>query len=360
MASITTLTNGLKKLQGDPAGAGGAALNSNFDVLDAHIGNNAKHREINDSGTSVTTLWSSNKIQAAIDAAVVNGGGGGGGELVEDETPQLGGDLELNGFAIGSATASDLTKLSQITVNASEVNYLNGTTSSVQSQLDAKAASSHQHVSGDVEYANSGYPSLDSVQAALDSLLYVSPNIASLTNNIGTVEVGQTVNALTLNWSYNKTMTSASFNQGVGSIDPSLTSLSLTSLGLTSTTNYTLTAGDGQETANRSTSALFRHKRHHGTSASASLDSSGILSLTNNQFATSRAQTVSLNGNGQYLYFAYPVSFGQASFRVNGLQNTDWIQSTVSHTNGSGHTENYYVYRSSSVQNGTGISIEVY
>lgn len=38
-------------------------------------------------------------------------GGGGITDVVEDTSPQLGGDLDLNGHAVGAATAADLTKL---------------------------------------------------------------------------------------------------------------------------------------------------------------------------------------------------------------------------------------------------------
>jgi hypothetical protein len=39
------------------------------------------------------------------------GGGSGISNVVDDSTPQLGGDLDLNGHAVGAATAADLTKL---------------------------------------------------------------------------------------------------------------------------------------------------------------------------------------------------------------------------------------------------------
>ena len=57
--------------------------------------------------------------------------GGGGGSLdnvSEDTTPDLGGNLGLNGYNVGAATAT-------------EVGYLSGVTSAIQTQLDAKAAS---------------------------------------------------------------------------------------------------------------------------------------------------------------------------------------------------------------------------
>jgi hypothetical protein len=86
------------------------------------------------------------------------GGGGGIGSVVEDTTPQLGGNLDLNGSTVGDATAADLTKLNAVTASAAELNILDGATltvtelnhvdgvtSAIQTQLDGKAATGHNH-----------------------------------------------------------------------------------------------------------------------------------------------------------------------------------------------------------------------
>ena len=67
------------------------------------------------------------------------GGGGGGGlaDLVDDTTPQLGGNLDVNGFNVGGVTPTEL-------------GYLSGVSSAIQTQLNAKAASSHTHAQSDV------------------------------------------------------------------------------------------------------------------------------------------------------------------------------------------------------------------
>jgi hypothetical protein len=70
---------------------------------------------------------------------------GGITELVTDLTPQLGGNLDLNGFTAGTATTADLNKLHSVTVTAVEINRLVGITSAVQGQLDLKAPSAHTH-----------------------------------------------------------------------------------------------------------------------------------------------------------------------------------------------------------------------
>lgn len=58
--------------------------------------------------------------------------------VVEDTTPQLGGNLDLNSKTVGDATAADLTKLHGITASADELNYVDGVTSAIQTQLNAK------------------------------------------------------------------------------------------------------------------------------------------------------------------------------------------------------------------------------
>jgi hypothetical protein len=64
------------------------------------------------------------------------GGGGGIADIVSDTTPQLGGNLDLNGFTVGAATAADLTKLNALTATSTELNYVDGVTSAIQTQLD--------------------------------------------------------------------------------------------------------------------------------------------------------------------------------------------------------------------------------
>ena len=60
-----------------------------------------------------------------------------------------------------------------------------------------------------------------------------------------------------------------------------------------------------------------------------------------------------INGNGQYLVFAWPTSFGSPSFTVNGLPNTAWtkISSSISFTNMNGYVENYDIWISNTAQN---------
>lgn len=65
------------------------------------------------------------------------GGGGGGGlaDLVDDTTPQLGGNLDVNGHNVGGVTPTEL-------------GYLSGVSSSIQTQLGAKAPTNSPALTG--------------------------------------------------------------------------------------------------------------------------------------------------------------------------------------------------------------------
>ena len=195
--------------------------------------------------------------------------------------------------------------------------------------------------------------SITTVQEALDSLLYVTPDITNFTITPSIVEIGTVVTNVTLNWNLNKTFTSLSINNGVGAIAPSLLTLALSSLSLSSNTTYTITGGDGTNTDSASASLNFRSRRWWGTSALDTFTGADILDLQNSELATNRQQTRTINGGGNYIWFAFPTSFGVPSFVVNGLPNTAFTTSTVSHTNAAGNTQNYYVIRTNTVQNGT-------
>jgi hypothetical protein len=187
----------------------------------------------------------------------------------------------------------------------------------------------------------------------LDTILYVEPDITNFSITPNIVEIGTTVTDITLNWNLNKTFTFLSINNGVGSITPSLLTLALSGLSLSSNTTYTITGGDGTNTDSASTSLNFRSRRWWGTSALDTFTGTDILDLQNSELATNRQQTRTINGGGDYIWFAFPTSFGLPSFVVNGLPNTAFTIQTASHTNASGNTQNYYVIRTNTVQNGT-------
>ena len=94
----------------------------------------AKQDELTGLTASVTELNYSDGVTSAIQTQL----DGKLTDIVEDTTPQLGGNLDLNGNNIGDATAADLTKLNEVTATSTELNYVDGVTSAIQTQIDGK------------------------------------------------------------------------------------------------------------------------------------------------------------------------------------------------------------------------------
>jgi len=210
-----------------------------------------------------------------------------------------------------------------------------------------------------VSYHNTTYTN---VEAALDALLYVAPVITSFTNDVGTVEIGSTVNDVNLAWAYNKTMTTQVINQSVGDIPAGTFTAALTGLALVANRTWTLSASDGTNTVTRNTSISFMNKRYWGVSSATLLSVADILALSQ-EFASGRAQTKTMNATGgKYLYFVMPTAFNcdPSKFKINGLYNSAWVKVTdAAFTNTSGHTSSYDIFRSQNLQTGSNIAVEI-
>lgn len=205
-------------------------------------------------------------------------------------------------------------------------------------------------------YTFDGSNLIQSPQSVLDRLTaleYVPLSISTFTNNVNNVEKGSTVTSITFNYSYNKTPTTSSINNSIGNISGSSTTKTVS---LTTNTTYTLTASDGQTTKTATTSVTFLNKVYYGTSSNTSLDNSQVLTLSNNILTSTKNRTITLDGGGNYIYYCYPTSMGDATFNINGLTVT-LIKSTLTVTNALGDVTSYNIYRTSNVQNATGISI---
>ena len=207
-----------------------------------------------------------------------------------------------------------------------------------------------------VAYNNSGYPSLTTVDAALGQLLYVAPGAPSVSNSVGTVEVGTTITSVVLNWSIalgSVPLSTQNIDNGIGSISTALRTYTHSGQSITSNRSYTVSIGDGATNKTGSTTVAFSYRRYWGVSASSSLTDANIIGLTQ-EFAASRGKTISgLTAAGQYIYVAYPDSWGAASFTVNGLPNTDWVLVQRAFVNASGNSSTYRIYRSGNLLTGT-------
>ena len=110
----------------------------------------------------------------------------------------------------------------------------------------------------------------------------------------------------------------------------------------------------------------WQPRRFWGTdSGTGPLNSAEIIALASSntggsELSNSRLQTKIMSGNGEYIWFAWEASLGDTNgFVVGGLPNSAFTKHIVSFTNAYGHTTNYITYRTNTVQNGTGINIQV-
>ena len=164
------------------------------------------------------------------------------------------------------------------------------------------------------------------VEAALDDLadkvadlMYEPIAISSFSNNVGTVEMGSTVNTVVLNWATNKTPTELTLD-GEG-IDVSLKTKTIESANIKSNKTYTLKATDERDAETTKTTAItFLNGVYWGVAADqSSFDSTFILGLTKG-LQSSKAKTFTVNAAaGQHIYYAIPTRYGTPGFKVGGL-----------------------------------------
>jgi len=196
-------------------------------------------------------------------------------------------------------------------------------------------------------------------------LAYVAPGSPSVTGGSSN-EVGSTVTSVELNWTIalgSAALTSQSIDNGIGSISTALRTYTHGSQSITSNRTYTVSITDGTTPRAGNTTVAFYRRRHWGATATplASIDSAAILALgaPSNEFASGHGKTITYDcTGGKYPTYAFPTSFGALdSVTVGGLGFTDYTCNTVSHTNASGSTTNYYVCQFNYLQTGSAITV---
>lgn len=218
-------------------------------------------------------------------------------------------------------------------------------------------------------YPELGYVNVDeAVRALLADATNQSPlpaDAVTFTNNITQAELGATVTDVVLTWNLSfGTMLSQSLTD-VGPIAANLRSYTLSGLNITNEKTYTLTYSRtypgyaGAVNGTSATTISFAQKRYWGALVADNPTDADLRALTS-EFASGRQQTRIFNPAGQYIYFAWPATFGEAAnFKFNGLVNSAWLLTTRSFVNASGAQSTYHIYRSEYKQNGANITIEV-
>jgi hypothetical protein len=197
----------------------------------------------------------------------------------------------------------------------------------------------------------------------LEYVPYVPITITSFISVPSAVEKGVTVNNVALTWALagptetDQTLDSAA--TGHEHILPGIYTRSYTGLGLTATNIWTLWVTDGTSTDTATAGVTFYNKRYWGPDVNPGpLTDPDILALSS-EFASSRQCTKYFDcTGGKYIWFAYPTSWGEGEFWVGGLRVV-FNESIQDHTNASGWTESYRVYRSLYLQNGNNIDVTI-
>lgn len=165
--------------------------------------------------------------------------------------------------------------------------------------------------------------------------------INSISATPRTAELGSVVN-VTINWNLSRPATRADIN----GID--ITSQSMyVAPDVDKTTEYKLSVFDEKDRKVTATTKIeFQNHLYWGVSADTAITETLVKLLNNNVLSGSKARTISVSPNDQYVYYAYPKRLGTASFRLGMLVGGFEEPVTVRITNPTGYSEDYYVYRS--------------
>lgn len=198
----------------------------------------------------------------------------------------------------------------------------------------------------------------ESLQDVLDdinnTINYVEPNITSFSVSPSTIiyEIGTTIeaNSLTFSWTLNKDVTSITFNGS--SLATSARSAKYAST-LSATKTFTLSVSDGKKNATSSKTISFYPKVYYGASSKTTLTNTEIKALSGTLKNSRTGNYTITAGAGQYGYLCVPSNFGVPTVKIGGFDTELVSVGTVSHTNASGYTQNYNVYRTSQTGLGT-------
>lgn len=178
-------------------------------------------------------------------------------------------------------------------------------------------------------------------------LEYVPIDITTISNTIGTVELGSVVIATTVNWGLNKEPVSQRVNGE--EVDVVARSKTLDGLSLTQNTDFTVEVTDERGATDSSiTRICFYNGVYYGVLENGTdLDSAAILCLTR-KLQGGKGVTFTVDaGASQRIAYALPTNgYGTPNFNVGGFDGGFSKAATIDFKNASGHTESYDVWLS--------------
>ena len=181
---------------------------------------------------------------------------------------------------------------------------------------------------------------LDKIQSDMN---YVAMDVKSVSNNVGTVEIGKTIDSVTVSWVLNKTPTIQMVNGNTVAVDDR----SVVIPGpFTSGQSFVVKATDERGKSDSGTTAInFVNGVYYGVLEDGqAIDSAAVLGLTR-ELQSEKGITFTANaGENQRLAYALPSRYGTPKFVIGGFEY-EWTKTTISFTNSSGYTEQYDIWR---------------
>ena len=117
------------------------------------------------------------------------------------------------------------------------------------------------------------------------------------------------------------------------------------------TVTFTATANSTSGSGSASRSLSFLNYFYSGVSSNSNVDATGLTSLgsvTKELRSNNNGDSFTANAaDGEYIYYAYPSKYGESEFSVGNFPGGFELLhgGAVSHTNESGFTEDYFIYK---------------
>ena len=188
------------------------------------------------------------------------------------------------------------------------------------------------------------FDNLLSIDNRLNELEYQPIEIIGFSAEPLIGEIGSTIESLTFSYRFNK-KGSLVETADINGMDVNPAEPTTLEVNISSETTFTLTATDlkgAQDTA--TLTIYFYNNLYYGASSiPAEYDDTFLLGLSN-ELTDDKANTVSVMANaGEYVYYCIPSRLGTPTFNKEFT-----LVDTISHTNASGYTEAYDIYKSDS------------
>ena len=202
------------------------------------------------------------------------------------------------------------------------------------------------------------YPIIDSsVELKTTTIVNYLPIIPNIFITPNIFEVGNSTNSIAISYTLNRYPNTSVSITDVANITPFILADTINinyNSPILSTKTYTIATVDFGNIVTASTQVKFLFKTYWGNSGNTNLTNSEILAQSQSKLTSTKNDTYFWNNlNNQYIYLAYPASYGTPTFTFYDFVVTFEQQYISNFVNTSGGVTDYYVYRSENRLNGS-------